>query len=135
MHVDGACHCGDVTYTAEIDPAKVIICHCTDCQVLSGTAFRVSIAAAPGTFRITTGAPRIYVKTAESGVQREQAFCETCGSPIYATSPGAEPRVYSIRAGTIDQRDQLRPARQIWIRSRLGWLGDILGLPGVEKQR
>ena len=31
MKVDGACHCGSIRYEAEVDPAKVIICHCTDC--------------------------------------------------------------------------------------------------------
>ena len=43
MHVDGSCHCGDITYAAEIDPAKVIICHCTDCQTLSKIPARMSM--------------------------------------------------------------------------------------------
>lgn len=135
MKITGACHCGAIRYEAEVDPATAGICHCTDCQVLSGTAFRVSVPSVRGTFRITAGTPRIYVKTAESGTKREQAFCETCGSPIYAASPGPEPRIYSIRAGTIHQRDQLRPARQIWTRSRFAWIGEIAALPGVEQQR
>ena len=32
MKIDGACHCGNITYSAEIDPENVGICHCTDCQ-------------------------------------------------------------------------------------------------------
>src|ERR1043165_7442875 len=104
MKITGACHCGAIRYEAEVDPARAGICHCTDCQVLSGTAFRFSVPSAPGTFQITAGAPRVYVKSAESGVKREQAFCATCGSPIYAATPGPEPRVYSIRAGSIHQR-------------------------------
>ncbi len=40
MRIDGQCHCGGITYEAEVDPATARICHCTDCQVLSGTAFR-----------------------------------------------------------------------------------------------
>ena len=42
MKIDGGCHCGYLTYEAEIDETKISICHCTDCQALSGTAFRVS---------------------------------------------------------------------------------------------
>src|SRR5262245_4627881 len=38
MKVDGRCHCGYITYEAEIDPEKVMICHCTDCQTLTGSA-------------------------------------------------------------------------------------------------
>jgi len=31
MKVDGACHCGKIRYEAEINPAMVTMCHCTDC--------------------------------------------------------------------------------------------------------
>ena len=31
-----------------------------------------------------SGDPKIYVKTAEDGAKRAQAFCPNCGSPIYA---------------------------------------------------
>jgi hypothetical protein len=135
MNITGGCHCGAIRYEAEVDPATAGICHCTDCQILSGTAFRLSIRAAPGSFRIVAGTPRVYTKTAESGTLRDQAFCDTCGSPIYAATPGPEPRIYSIRAGTIDQRQQLRPAGQIWMRSQLPWLGELAALPGVDQQR
>ena len=136
MHITGACHCGEIRYEAEVDPGHTSICHCTDCQVLTGTVFRVSVRAELGTFRITSGVPRVYTKTtAESGALREQAFCEHCGTPIYATSPGPEPRVYNLRTGAIEQREQLRPSAQIWSRSRVAWLPDVPGLPSVEKQR
>ena len=39
MKIDGGCHCGYITYEAEADPAHTAICHCTDCQTLSGSAF------------------------------------------------------------------------------------------------
>jgi hypothetical protein len=43
MKIDGACHCGYITIEAEADPDKTTICHCTDCQAGTGSAFRVSI--------------------------------------------------------------------------------------------
>src|SRR5204862_5372537 len=102
LHITGGCHCGAIRYEADVDPDRVSACHCTDCQVLTGTAFRISIRALPGSLRFLTGTPRVYTKTADSGRQREQGFCEQCGSPIFATSPGPEPRAYNIRAGTVD---------------------------------
>ena len=66
MKIDGGCHCGYITYVAEIDPDKVGICHCTDCQTLSGSAFRTSVPAARDAFSLRTGQPKIYVKTAEA---------------------------------------------------------------------
>ncbi|MEO1307440.1 MAG: GFA family protein, partial [Pseudomonadota bacterium] len=62
MQVTGRCHCGEITFEAEIDPQKPRICHCTDCQKLSGGPFRVVVAVSEADFRITAGTPKIYVK-------------------------------------------------------------------------
>ena len=42
MHITGGCHCGQITYEAELDPQRVVICHCSDCQKLTGSPFRVT---------------------------------------------------------------------------------------------
>ena len=44
MKVTGRCHCGELAFNAIVDPEKTMICHCTDCQVLSATAFRTVVA-------------------------------------------------------------------------------------------
>ena len=33
MKVHGSCHCGQITYEADVDPERVGLCNCTDCQV------------------------------------------------------------------------------------------------------
>ena len=130
MHVDGSCHCGDITYKAEIDPGKVIICHCTDCQVLSSSAFRMVVLAEKGSFRLLKGKPTTYIKTADSGRKRAHAFCPRCGTQMYATPPGDNPEQhFGLRVGSIRQRAQLRPSRQLWCRSAFRWLDDIASLP------
>src|SRR5262245_46377981 len=106
MKVEGACHCGSIRYEAEVDAAKVVICHCTDCQTLSGSAFRTVVPTEEGTFRLLAGAPRVYVKTGESGNRREQAFCPECGTPIYSGPDGGGGKVVGLRVGTIHQRDR-----------------------------
>ena len=133
MKIDGGCHCGKITYTAEVDPEKVGICHCTDCQTLSGTAFRVSVAATKENLHLK-GEPKIYLKTAESGAKRAQAFCPDCGTPIYATA-AENPHVFNIRLGTARQRDVLRPKAQGWYRSAREWVNDLPSIPRFEKQR
>lgn len=134
MKVDGGCHCGKVTYEAEIDPDRVMICHCTDCQALSGSAFRVVALTRPGSFRLLSGALRSYAKTGESGRQRLQSFCPDCGSPIHATAPGEEPKVHSLRVGTLRQRAAILPRLQIWHRSALPWVADFPVIPRLATQ-
>jgi hypothetical protein len=133
MKIDGGCHCGNITFVAEADPGQVTICHCTDCQILTGSAFRVVVRAPRDKFELRGGKPKIYVKTAESGMKRVQAFCPECGTPIYSTSVG-EPQVFGLRIGTIRQRAKLWPAKQIWCRSALGWAMNLRDVPEVAKQ-
>ena len=133
MKIDGQCHCGNITFVAEIDPDSISVCHCTDCQMLTGSAFRVVVRAPADKFELRGGKPKSYVKTAESGTQRVQAFCSECGTPVYSTNVG-EPKHYGLRIGTIRQRSQLRPAKQIWCRSALEWASDLESIPRVEKQ-
>lgn len=134
MHVDGMCHCGRVRYEAEVDPEKVVICHCTDCQTLSGTAFRTAVPAKAGTFRLLSGELKIYEKTAESGNRREQAFCPNCGTPIYSAPPGAGAKVMSLRLGALRQRNDLAPSDQYWFRSAQTWLKDLPAVKRCETQ-
>jgi len=134
MKIDGRCHCGKISYEAEIDPEKVGICHCTDCQTLSGSAFRIGALAREGTFRILSGEPKIYVKTAESGARRAQAFCPDCGTAIYATDVGDGPKIYRVRIATARQRDQLAPKTQGWFRSAQRWVTDLASIPAVARQ-
>jgi hypothetical protein len=134
MKIDGGCHCGHVTYEAEADPEKVAICHCADCQTLSGAAFRTVVFTREGSFRVRSGDVKIYVKTGESGTQRQQAFCPECGSPIYSTTVGDDPKVHSLRVGTVRQRDALVPRVQLWFRSAQPWLTNLSSIPTIEKQ-
>jgi hypothetical protein len=132
MKVDGQCHCGQIRYEAEVDVDKVSVCHCTDCQTLTGTAYRVSVPAPASTFVFLAGSPKIYIKTADSGTKRAQAFCSNCGTPIYSAD-AQNPQSYALRVGTMSQRAELPATRQIWCRSSLPWVSDISNLERSER--
>ena len=135
MKIDGGCSCGAIKIEGEADPEKTQICHCTDCQTSTGTAFRVSIPVAGTTFKMT-GQPNYYLKTtADSGKPRLQAFCGSCASPIYSTTAGegVQPS-YTVRVGILRQRDQLVPRRQNWFRSARSWVLKLDAVPKNEKQ-
>lgn len=135
MKVTGGCHCGHIKYEAEVDPATIRVCHCTDCRKLTGTVFRAAIASLPGTFVLGSGTPKIYIKTAESGNKRAHAFCPECGTPIYAAAFEPNPSIYGLRVGGIDQCSQLAPpARQVWCRSALPWSMDLTQVERAERQ-
>ena len=132
MRVDGRCHCGAIAYSAEADPADVSICYCTDCQQLSGSPYRLSVPVRAEDFVLSAGRPKIYVKTAESGARRRQAFCGDCGAPVYSSAE-SNPTSYSLRIGALAQRAELPPRLQQWMRSKPAWLEPVAGIPSFEK--
>jgi hypothetical protein len=132
MRINGQCHCGAIEYEAEVDPQKASICHCTDCQTLSGAPFRASVPAAAADLHIHKGKPAVYVKIADSGNRRAQGFCGNCGTSLYSTSAD-DPQIYNLRLGAVRQRTQVPPQCQIWCESGQAWARDITGLPGVPK--
>lgn len=137
MHATGACHCGAIRFEVEVDPQRVVACHCTDCQTMGSSAFRVLTPVAAEHFRLVAGTPAIYVKTADSGRRRAQGFCARCGTHLYATDPpedGAAPRAYTVRVGALDQRRALAPSAEMWCDSRAPWLPAFAGTRRVARQ-
>ena len=134
MKIDGRCHCGHIRYEAEVDPEKVVICHCTDCQTLSGSAFRTVVPTNAGTFKLLAGEPKVYVKTGESGNKRTQTFCPECGTPIYSSAV-TDPQIFNLRVGTARQRAELKPKSQGWCRSAREWVMDLHSIPQFAKSR
>jgi hypothetical protein len=133
MRIDGSCHCGYVTFEAEADPETTTICNCTDCQKMSGAPLRAVITTRPGTFLLLSGKPTEYRKTSESGVVRPQAFCPRCGTAIYSTTVGDDPKAYNVRLGVLRQRNELVPRRQVFVRSQQAWVNDLNAIPQFEK--
>jgi hypothetical protein len=135
MKIHASCHCGYIKFEGEADPEKVTICHCTDCQTLTGTAFRTSVPIPGPSFKLISGEPTTYIKTtAESGNPRAQTFCPKCGTPLYSTTPGDSPKpFYMVRVGILRERDQLSPKVQIWARSARPWVNDLASVRRMEK--
>jgi hypothetical protein len=133
MHIEGGCHCGQIAYEAEVDPSLVNICHCTDCQALSGSPYRVTLRVPADQFLLRQGQPAIYVRIADSGAKLAQAFCAQCGTPIYGYAPDS-PTTYGLRWGSVKQRAQLPPRRQIWCDSAAPWAMNVGELPSVARQ-
>jgi len=118
-----------VTFKAEAEPENVTVSNCTDCQIMSGAPLRAVIVARPGTFVLLSGKPTEYRKTADSGNVRVQGFCPQCGTALYATSIDDDPKAYNVRLGSVRQRNELAPRRQIFVRSQQGWVNDLASIP------
>jgi len=132
MSVTGKCHCGAVSLTADVDPSRVFVCHCADCQVLTGSAFRVVAPVIPGSLQVS-GNVKGYARTADSGAVRWQYFCPECGTPLFAGSrDGAG--LATVRVGVLAERDRLPPTAQLWRNSALPWVDGLRDVAACERQ-
>ena len=130
MKISGGCFCGAVGYESELEEqAWIGICHCRDCQILSGSAFRMSCMAAVDGFRFTKGTPKYFDKRADSGSVRRLAFCGECGTHLCSLphEPDSKSAFVSIRLSTAEEFPKLYPRGEIFCDSRVSWLKPMEG--------
>lgn len=119
--ITGRCLCGNVTYHADAEPFLQGVCHCTDCQRQTGTAFSVVVGVPRAALTVEGDSQASFTTTGEDhGTPTERHFCSACGSPI-VTYVEAMPDFAFIKAGTLDDASWLTPAVEIWTRSAQPW--------------
>ena len=117
----GGCQCGRIRYAVTGEPRLLVVCHCTDCQRQSGSAFGMSLVVAEADFRVLEGEPRIFELRSEAGRGKRGAFCADCGTRLYHETAFRKGSV-SVKAGTLDDTRGLRPDMHIWTDSRQPWV-------------
>ena len=116
--IEGGCQCGRVRYRVEGAPFGLAVCHCTECQRQSGSAFGMSLAVASSAFKLRSGALKTFEVKCDSGRSKTCAFCPECGTRIYhQTSNGM-----SIKAGTLDDTSWLKPDAHYWTKRKQSWV-------------
>lgn len=118
----GGCRCGAVRYEAAGTPLNVRLCHCRNCQKISGSAF-FARAMFPKD-AVTIAGP---VSVFQSSGDLERLFCTICGSTLGARRESRQ--VMSVTLGTLDDPDALPPTDHIFITRRVAWLKLDDGLP------
>ena len=130
----GQCLCGEIKYEITGDPVAAGVCHCTNCQHQTGSAFSTLAGVPRDALTFTAGEPKCYHDTnTDSGSPVERYFCGNCGSPIYS-AVAVQPDVVYVKAGTLDEADKFVPQFHIWCRSKQGWFDIPEGVPTRDKQ-
>lgn len=109
MKVDGQCLCKHITYQATVSPEQVYVCDCEDCKTHSGTPKGVVVGISGEEFKLQSGTLAAFKNTAANGSEWELTFCPECGTRIHAKHIGEGSGFFGLRAGTVNQREQLKP--------------------------
>jgi hypothetical protein len=116
----GGCLCGLVRYSTDEEPSFVSVCHCTDCQKFSGSAFATVIGVPAPALKVT-GTLKTFTKPGDSGKPIQRRFCPECGSGVMDEAD-ALPGIVMLYAGTLDDRSRVKPLSEIYCSSAQPWV-------------
>jgi hypothetical protein len=119
----GGCQCGSIRYELVGTPQMLYVCHCTDCQRQSSSAFGMSLRMNPDEIDFSQSQKQLqsWDTRGEDGLIKRCSFCPDCGTRIMHGSDNPDETV-SIKAGSLDDTSQLRPVAHIWLRSAQPWV-------------
>ena len=129
----GGCQCGHVRYRLEGDAIALVVCHCSECQRQSGSAFGMSLIVPKNALVMEGATPKTFCRTADSGKSVVCAFCPNCGTRIYH-DPEAIADTVNIKPGTLDDRSGLEPKAHVWTVSKQPWVPIPDGVRCFERQ-
>lgn len=128
----GGCQCGAVRYHIEGAPLGLAVCHCTECQRQSGSAFGMSLIVRAEQLTIE-GTLKTFSRPSDAGPAVECAFCPECGTRIYHR-PTRFQGLVNIKPGTLDDTSQLKPALVAWVEHKQPWVPLPQGIATHSRQ-
>ena len=117
----GGCLCGDVRYRLLEDPVTLYACHCTDCQIQSGSSFVLSMWVPRAALELVRGELRQYEVELSDGRPKRAHYCGRCITRVW-NHPYAMPDLAVLRPGTLDDTSWVRPVAHIFTRSAQPWV-------------
>ncbi|KAJ6601436.1 Mss4-like protein [Mycena vulgaris] len=130
----GACFCGSVSYTVTGKPTLSAYCHCTRCQVLTGSAFIWTIHFPAVAFTWTHSEPHdraLDAYVTEGKPWKTRYRCKNCGCCI--ASHNTKTENFSVwgtqlerEEGVTKNLDAVKPTAHIFYETRLVDVNDEL---------
>ena len=113
--VTGSCLCGSVQYTCTGNDRGAVLCHCQNCQKITGSAFAYNYRILKAKLTFTKGEDKI----------KEYADSATkCGCPIYLQNTAFEGLVI-LHTGSMDSIPQGTPSVELFEENRREWFAGV----------
>jgi hypothetical protein len=120
MNLSGGCQCGQVRYTADVNPATAHLCHCRMCQKAAGNYFMPLASAVRASFVV-----KGEISWFRSSEPVSRGFCAKCGTPLIY-DPIGSPN-WSVTLGSLDNPAAVAPTHESGIEARMPWFGPVSG--------
>ncbi len=119
--LEGGCQCGAIRYEVVGTPVRLVVCHCTDCQRQSSSAFGMTMVVNEEDFRLIKGELKTFTSKSDAGRAKLGALCTECGTRIYH-KPEWRKGTVSVKPGTLDDTSWLNPEMHLWTCHKQPWV-------------
>jgi hypothetical protein len=130
--VPGRCRCGRVRFVLREEPISFYLCHCTDCQAESGSAFGQSMHVRREAISEVEGEVREHAIEGPEGARAIMTHCPNCLTTLWAGRADV-PQVLGLNSGSLENTADLQPYGNMWTRSARSWVKFAEG-PQFEQQ-
>lgn len=114
LKLEGGCLCGKVRFTANREPVRTLVCHCTFCQRVTGSSFYAESIFQRNTVQFNGGELRQYEHLSDSSQKKVFVeFCPTCGTTV-GLSFERWPDMRAISRGCYDNPSAVEISSHIW---------------------
>ena len=117
--ITGGCLCGAVRYQVINKFSHFFLCHCKQCQQLTGSAFAANIFTSPDNIQWLTGNDKISCYEHPSR-EFSKAFCSVCGSALPFINQSGKSLI--IPAGSLFDKVENIPEANIFVNEQAHWL-------------
>ncbi|ABG41766.1 glutathione-dependent formaldehyde-activating, GFA [Paraglaciecola sp. T6c] len=118
----GSCLCNRVTYACENNFSQFHLCHCTQCQKATGSAYAANLFTDVDNIKWLTG-EALIMRFNVAGRSISNAFCGECGSAVPYKSLSGKALV--VPAGSLDCEPNIQPQSQIFYTERAPWFDSV----------
>lgn len=132
ISVPGRCRCGRVRFVLREEPIAFYLCHCTDCQAESGSAFGQTMHVRREAIDAVEGPVREHAMEGPGGQRFVLCHCANCLTVLWGGRPDV-PQVVGVNAGSLEDAAGLEPYGNMWTRSARPWVRLAPG-PRFERQ-
>ena len=114
------CVCAQLRVTCAVEPVKVSMCHCLDCQKRTGSTYGIA-AFFPRKHVEANGVSRTYRRASDSGFAVTFYFCPNCGSTVY-WEPERRPEEIAVAVGSFADPTFPAPSQSVYNERRHSWV-------------
>ncbi|KAA6416065.1 MAG: hypothetical protein FRX48_00784 [Lasallia pustulata] len=120
----GHCHCGQTEWTAKLQDAAHILCHCDTCKQLGGGAYSLNQIVPESDLKITKGTTKTYTYYGESGKPVNCYYCPNCTTHVYHHQTVMGDKLV-VRTVLLDGGKDLKPAAEIFGKAKMSWEPEV----------